>query len=428
MKRLALAYFSVLWTVGATAQDKESYIHQYRDIAISEMHRSGIPASIKLAQAILESSYGNSELARKAHNHFGIKCGRSWAGQGYHLKDDDKDSHGQLVNSCFRVFSSPEESFMAHSDFLTDPAKAHRYGALFSLSPNDYKGWAEGLQRGGYATNPSYARLLVKIIEEQHLDDYDVRRTNQDLATRYIPESSATGGSSRGDRLSYTIQFQNDIPYILAHAGDNVQTVSKRLDIPARRLVRYNEVIDGKRERLEDGDRLYLQEPKRKYHGNQKSHVVDGGETILTIAHEYGIKSKILRKRNHLPEDCEPAPGSRIALRGKQKKTIPCASENSIIASAPVKNTPPPSQPPVQTSAARVASNEPRTETIHVETASAPGLSDIFVSQTLSYTVQPKDSLYAIAAQHGISVSELKKINNLTSDVIKPGQSLKVQK
>jgi LysM repeat protein len=426
MKRLALAYFSVLWTVGATAQDKESYILQYRDIAISEMHRTGIPASIKLAQAVLESSYGNSELARKAHNHFGIKCGRSWAGQGYHLKDDDRDPHGQLVNSCFRVFGSAEESFIAHSDFLADPAKSTRYGALFSLNPNDYKGWAEGLQRSGYATNPSYARLLIKIIEEQHLEDYDVRRTNEDLATQYVPYNAPSGSGLQGDRISYTIRFQNDIPYILANAGDNVQMVSKRLDIPARRLVRYNEIIDGKRERLEDGERLYLQEPKRKYHGNQKSHVVDPGETVLSIAHDYGIKSKILRKRNNLPEDCEPTPGSRIALRGKQKNKIPCASENSIIAQAPAKSSPPPS--PVHAPAARIVTSEPTTETIRAEAASAPTLSDIFVSQTLSYTVQPKDTLYGIVSQYGISVSELKKINNLNSDVIQPGQSLKVKK
>jgi LysM repeat protein len=204
--------------------------------------------------------------------------------------------------------------------------------------------------------------------------------------------------------------------------------VSKRLDIPARRLVRYNEIIDGKRERLEDGERLYLQEPKRKFHGNQKAHVVDPGETMLSIAHDYGIKSKVLRKRNNLEEDCEPAPGSRIALRGKQKKKIPCASENSIIAKAPAKSSPPPASAPTQAPAARIVSSEPTTETIRVETASASVLSDIFISQTLSYTVQPKDTLYGIASQHGISVGELKKINNLSSDVIQPGQSLKVQK
>ena len=427
MKRLALASFLALWTVGSTAQDKESYILKYRDIAVSEMHRTGIPASIKLAQAILESASGRSELARAANNHFGIKCGSEWRGQGYHLKDDDRNAHGQLVNSCFRVFSSVEESFLAHSDFLTDPNKARRYGDLFSLAPNDYKGWAEGLQRGGYATNPRYARLLIQIIEEQQLYTYDVRRTDADLATHFRQWDRPDLKTSDNDRYAYTVRFQNELPFILAHGGESIREISKRLDVPARRLVRFNESVDDKRAGLQDGVRIYLQEPKRKYHGDQKTHTVSQGETMLTIARDYGVKSKVLRKRNNLADDCEPLPGSKLALRGKQKKTIRCASEHSIIASAPGNQVPPASPAPVTPAQARVVQNEPRTETIHVETAST-GLSSLFMSKTIAYTVQPKDTLYGIATQHGLSVSELKKINNLSSDIIHPGQSLKVMK
>jgi len=427
MKRLALASFLALWTLCSMAQDKESYILQYKDIAISEMHRTGIPASIKLAQAILESNSGKSELARQANNHFGIKCGGEWTGDGYHLKDDDRNAHGQLVHSCFRVFSSPEESFLAHSDFLTDPGKSRRYGSLFALAPNDYKGWAEGLQRGGYATNPAYARLLVKIIEEQRLFEYDVRRIDSDLATHFTQWDRPDLQRPDGHQISYTVQFQNDVPYILAHGGENVREISKRLDVPARRLVRFNEVIDNKRSGLADGTRVYLQEPKRKYLGSQKTHVVNPGETILTIARDYGVKSKALRKRNRMSDDCEPTPGSRLMLRGKQKNTIRCTSPQSIIASSPIKQTPSAPPAPVVPAAARVVQHEPKTETMRVETASA-GLSDLFMSQAIAYTVQPKDTLYGIAQQHGISVGELKKLNNLTSDVIHPGQSLKVLK
>lgn len=419
-------------------QDKEAYIRQYLDIAISEMHRTGIPASIKLSQAVLESCYGKSELAREAHNHFGIKCGREWGGKGYHLKDDDHDVRGELVHSCFRVFTSAEESYIAHSDFLIDPAKAHRYGALFSLAPDDYKGWAEGLKRGGYATNPDYARLLIRLIEEQKLYQYDVSHINESLATRHVrnkyPDVKREDNNATVDRHSYLIQFQNDIPYVTALSGDNVKNLSKRMDVPAGRIIRYNEFVDNRRTQLHEGDRIYLQPLKRKYRDNQRIHIVREGETIKMIAHFYGVKSEVLRKRNNVPDSCEPAAGTHIVLRGRQNQSIHCASEQSIIASSTPKPNAPSEKPVPATPQARVVTTpdpkierETKPEQV-VQQAAAPALPDALVQQMISYTVQPKDTLYQIATKHGVSIVELKKLNNLSTDTIHPGQTLKVQK
>lgn len=441
-----------------SAQDKESYIRQYLDIAIAEMHRTGIPASIKLSQAILESNFGRSELAREAHNHFGIKCGRDWAGKGYHLKDDDRDSRGELVHSCFRTFKSVEESYIAHSDFLTDPAKAHRYGDLFKLAPNDYKGWAEGLKRGGYATNPDYARLLCKIIEEQKLYEYDVARIDASYASRNKKQDRYTSeiaeANALANRSTYTIQYQNDIPYIIAQAGDNVKRIAQQTDVAPGRIIKYNEYVDNRRSQFASGDRIYLQPLKRTYHGGLRMHTVKDGETVASIAHFYGIKSDVLRKRNNMPDNCEPLAGTQIALKGKQRKNVPCASPSAILASAnkqekpreypvPVESpavvqrsaepttasTSSQKQPPPATASQKqpqTAASQPKTQS-HVQTASSTlSTSDLFAQQVMSYTVQPKDTLYQIATKHGISVVELKKLNNLDSDTIRPGQALKV--
>lgn len=165
----------------------ESYISRYKDIAIREMNRSGIPASITLAQGLLESGNGNSSLAREANNHFGIKCNTDWKGPTI-LKDDD------AKNDCFRVYNNPDESFKDHTEFL----KRKRYAFLFELDKNDYVGWARGLKQAGYATNPRYPELLISLVERYSLDQYDrkesdvekIRREDRVLAeiSQGIPE------------------------------------------------------------------------------------------------------------------------------------------------------------------------------------------------------------------------------------------------
>lgn len=154
-KRMILCLlFGLLWLADLSANDRLDYIARYKDIAIREMERAGIPASIKLAQALLESDAGNSYLARKANNHFGIKCGAAWDGKKFYRLDDDYDDKGNRVKSCFRAYKDAEDSFIAHSEFLRDPAKEYRYGFLFRIDPTDYKRWATGLKKRATPPRP----------------------------------------------------------------------------------------------------------------------------------------------------------------------------------------------------------------------------------------------------------------------------------
>ena len=156
--------------ISDTKSIKTNYIAVYKDIAIAEMHRMKIPASIKLAQAIHESQSGQSHLARNSNNHFGIKCKEYWKGYTYFHKDDDLDAKGNLIKSCFRAYGEVIESYVDHSNFLVNST---HYAVLFQLSKYDYKGWAYGLQKCGYATDPNYAEKLIKIIENEGLARYD---------------------------------------------------------------------------------------------------------------------------------------------------------------------------------------------------------------------------------------------------------------
>ena len=163
---------------------KLAYVKKYSWLAIEEMRRTGIPASIKLAQAIVESRSGTSHLATEANNHFGLKCGKEWTGKTMFRMDDDRDAYGFLIESCFQSYTTIRESYMRHSDHLLNPAKMDRYGYLFALDVLDYRAWAEGLQKGGYSTNPLYAQILVQTIEELALHEFDLRALNETNAGR----------------------------------------------------------------------------------------------------------------------------------------------------------------------------------------------------------------------------------------------------
>ena len=179
--------------VSAQKMSRQEYIEKYKDIAIREMDKTGIPASITLAQGCLESGNGNSELAQKAKNHFGIKCHSSWKGEGFYMDDDAKDE-------CFRVYKDPEESYKDHSEFLVNGS---RYDFLFELKPTDYKGWAHGLKKAGYATNPKYPDLLIKIIEDEELNLLDEKKsrsksnkeTSKPTSTAVVQNGESTNSS-----------------------------------------------------------------------------------------------------------------------------------------------------------------------------------------------------------------------------------------
>jgi len=295
--------------VGFASQKKitpEEYLQLYQDEAIKEMNRSGVPASITMAQGMLESSYGNSELARKAKNHFGIKCHSDWKGKKIFKDDDTK-------NECFRVYRNVLDSYKDHSDFLTGKS---RYAFLFELKITDYKGWAKGLRKAGYATNPKYPQLLIGLIERYHLDELDKKRKikkvdqKQDLSDN--PEEIVIGEQSE------IKETENFVKYVVAKPNDSFETISDRLNISVRRLLKYNEC---EMHPLKAGERVYIK-PKRRW-AKKKYHEVQNGETLYSIAHQHGVKIKSIVKRNRIGKDLIIQPNQKLKLKGfkiKKKK------------------------------------------------------------------------------------------------------------
>jgi len=222
---------------------KEEYINLYKDIALEEMNMYGIPASITLAQGILESGHGNSNLAKKANNHFGIKCHKGWTGKTYHMDDDAEDE-------CFRKYKNPYESFKDHSIFLSTRS---RYEFLFDLEITDYQAWAKGLKKAGYATNPKYPQLLINIIEDYELHQYDLQY-NKELATRYRPkvEKEVSTRYARADKEDFKaitigaanreIFINNGVKFIYAKKNDTFSKIAEDFNIYTWQLYSYNDL------------------------------------------------------------------------------------------------------------------------------------------------------------------------------------------
>ncbi len=300
----------------------KSYIDKYSNMAVSEMKRTGIPASITLAQGILESDFGRSTLARKANNHFGIKCHNGWTGDKiYH--DDDKKSE------CFRRYDNAADSYRDHSDFLVNTS---RYKSLFSLSSTDYKGWAHGLKRCGYATNPSYATLLIDNIEKYDLHSFDTgvkRRVS--ASNNGSGHSASLAGSSRpatsSSSQSYSsgnggvvigagearIQENNRVQYIIVRDGDTFESLAEEFQLLRWEIVKYNELKEGAT--LYAGQIIYLQPKRSKADVRYSTHVVKEGETMYVISQKYAIKTEALYKLNFMDEGSEPAAGKSLRLR-----------------------------------------------------------------------------------------------------------------
>ncbi len=276
------------------------YIERYKEMAVDQMLRYKIPASITLAQGLLESGAGTSELARKANNHFGIKCGRAWKGP-YVLQDDDER------NEKFRKYGSVEESYEDHSRFLQQA----RYTSLFKLSPKDYKGWARGLKRCGYATNPRYASLLTDLIERYDLDQYDKCKSSR-LHLDYGSIDRRLDSESLPPHLVY---HNNENYYIIALAGDTFDLLAEETGVPTRDIRKFNELPKGYR--IQAGDVLYLERKRKKAAKKYKGvpHVVEAGESMHDIAQRYGIRLESLYDMNDLPADYAIQVNDRLRVR-----------------------------------------------------------------------------------------------------------------
>lgn len=309
---LVSGIFLSFGTFSLHAQTPEhlKYIEEYKDIAILEMERAGIPASIKLAQGILESNAGQSFLAKRGNNHFGIKCGDNWNGKTVYRKDDDYDDRGKLIESCFRAYRTVEAGYVAHSEFLRDPRKNYRYGFLFQIDPTDYRRWAYGLKKAGYATSATYPEKLIDIIERYQLFQYD-RMSTIDLET---PGSELIAG---------VIMQTNDVKYTLAAPEETVAEIAERTDMALRKLIDYNEhLVDGN-QILGDGEKVYLQRKRSSYRGRQQYHTVAAGESMIDIANLYGLRLDKLYKRNRMDTGQEPAVREEIKLRGGKVRSTP---------------------------------------------------------------------------------------------------------
>lgn len=307
--KLFVFFVAGIMQVSAGAQPAErrisrkEYVGQWSDEAQRQMLEHGIPASITLAQGILESGDGNSPLARYANNHFGIKCHDGWNGETFIQDDDARDE-------CFRKYESAEESYNDHSLFLKTRG---RYSSLFTLDPTDYKGWAKGLKKAGYATNPKYADLLIMLIEDNSLDRYD--RINVIASKK--PEIKKDQEFTAVGQYNHTIKVHdNNIRYIVAKDGDTFYKLSKEFEMGLWQLYKYNDL--SKKDVLQAGDVIYLQ-PKRNKAAID-SHRVSEGETMYQISQKYGIKLNRLYKLNNIvPGTGEPEPGTLLSLKKKKK-------------------------------------------------------------------------------------------------------------
>lgn len=276
----------------------QAYIDQYKDLAIEQMLKYNIPASITLSQGLLESGAGRSWLTKSSNNHFGIKC-HGWTGRRVFHDDDER-------GECFRAYDNPRQSFEDHSRFL---ATQSRYARLFNYARTDYKSWARGLKQCGYATNPQYASKLIQIIELYNLNLYDKAKKFDQFMVKHSTEDGVAP-----DGNFHVIKAYNKNYYVIARKGDSFQSLSKELCIGKRKLAKYNE--RSYKEELAAGDVIYLKKKRKKATKEYKNrpHIVQNGESMYLISQKYGIRLSSLYKKNHLSPDSQIKVGDKLRV------------------------------------------------------------------------------------------------------------------
>jgi hypothetical protein len=304
------------WAFAQSPEQVNAYINTYKFLAIAEMQRSGVPASIILAQGIHETSAGTSELVIASNNHFGIKCKATWTGQTVYHDDDAK-------GECFRSYAIAADSYKDHSDYLK---QTPRYAFLFKLSPEDYEGWAYGLKKAGYATNIKYSQILIKLIEDYDLEKYSL------IAMGKLPAEQPVEGSLAGDMMRASLpgftdsSAQSAAPVtlypngsfsinaakcIFAKAGVSLLSLSNQYEIPLAHLLEFN---DMNQENILGNDQLIFLQRKRKA-GSTPVHIVQPGESIYSICQSEGIRYESILELNRMKPGEEPAPGEKIYLQ-----------------------------------------------------------------------------------------------------------------
>ena len=376
---VSLYFFSSAFSQKITA---EQYIKTYKDNAIREMKRMGVPAAITLAQGLLETENGNSDLLRKSNNHFGIKCKSSWTAEGVSHDDD-------AIGECFRTYKDAEGSYRDHSNYLRGN---DRYAFLFKLDPRDYKGWAYGLKKAGYATNPKYPDVLIKNIEENNLQQYTLTAVNDVPnfdASKYQsdPEDKAFAEILKDKRsanintsfVGSTAKEKIDINGCKAMyetKGRSLLAIATENNINLNKLLEYN---DMQKDGLLEEDQFIFLEKKSK-EGDKDFYIVQSNETIFDVAQKNGIRLQNLCEYNNFKGDEKIFAGSKLKLKASAKDATVLTKQ-----------------------------------TIEIATIK-------------KYTVQPKEGLYAISKKYSVTIAQLKEWNNLTDDNLKVGQQLIVSK
>jgi LysM repeat protein len=393
-----------------------AYIDRYKDLAIAEMKRTGIPAAITLAQGIHETEAGTSVLVKKSNNHFGIKCKDNWTGESV---SHDDDARGE----CFRKYAVPEESYRDHSDFLrTRP----NYASLFNLDPTDYQAWAYGLKKAGYATNPKYAQILIRIIRDYNLQEYTLiamgktrqedalvknnklrEENNPGIIAAVVNKKAAEEKPSVMPAVSVDINYPsgefkiNETRVIYVKKGTSYLTIAQQYEIPLAKLFEFNDI---KQQEVTANDQLVFIQRKRKT-GDHEFHIVQPGENTNSIAQAEAIRLESLLEYNNLAPDMQPAAGETLYLRSKSSSTPRLAAKNAVAEN-------------FNAGSETVAMNNTRLEQKQT----------LQQNNFILHTVQPKETLYSIARKYNISPDDVVNWNQLQDHNLKIGQSVKIYK
>lgn len=305
MNRTFLSLLFLLVPTAVQAQYKmttQEYIDTYKHMAIRSMEEYGIPASITLAQGLLESGNGGSRLAVEGNNHFGIKCKGSWTGAKIYEDDDE-------VGECFRKYRSAEQSYRDHSKFLTE---SPRYADLFKLDITDYKGWAYGLKAAGYATNPKYPQLLIDLIERNRLYQLDRQKGSSGRAGGLLARRESRQELNEPLDPRHTVESNNGVRYIVSQQGESFASIAAQYDMTVKRLLKINDLKNAFP--LPEGTALYI-EPKRNKSATTATHTIESGDSYHSVSQQYGIKLKKLQKMNPVTRQFPPRVGQQLRLR-----------------------------------------------------------------------------------------------------------------
>ncbi len=384
---LIILFFSFGSFSKASAQymTAQEYVQKYKDYAIEEMKRMGVPAAITLAQGLLETQNGNSDLFKESNNHFGIKCKSTWTAE---TVSHDDDAPGE----CFRKYKTDEDSYRDHSNFLRGNS---RYAFLFNLDPSDYKAWAYGLRKAGYATNPKYPQILIKNIEDNNLEQYTDDALNEVPhfdAAQYADDKENDSSSDvvkqdpvPGEPINLTI---NGSKALLVSKGTSLLAIATQHNINLEKLLSINDLNnDG----LLQKDQYIFLEKKQK-EGQKDFCIAQANETLYDISQKYGVILENLYLYNNLTANDYMVAGTKIFLK-----------------------------PQVALKQIALVDNQP--EDIQVKNEQSTSSQN-----TITYTVQPRESLYGISKKYSVTVDDIKKWNHLKSDNLQPGQQLIISK